>query len=318
MSRIPAAYEPVADLRARCEEVRRSTRLSSIAAKSLKLTRAGREWKACCPFHADRTPSFTIYADDRRFMCFGCGAEGDLLDFLMRLHGIGLLDALAMVDGGAFPTVVTAPTPSNETHRGHEATAIWDAASRAAGTVVESYLRSRALTLPIPPSIRFANIPLGTRPAMPALVAAVSTLSGAVEGIQRTYLKRDGAGKAALPGGKAKFSLGRVRGGAIRLADPAAELIVTEGLEDGLTLLQELGKPVWVAAGAGMMPAMELPDTVTSVIIGADADGAGERAAQTAADAFSLQGRSVRIIRPLAPYKDFNEELMADGQEPAA
>lgn len=79
-----------------------------------------------------------------------------------------------------------------------------------------------------------------------------------------------------------KFSLGRVLGGAIRLGPASRSLLVTEGLEDGLSLLQTLGRPVWVAAGAGMLPAMRLPDMVEAVVIGADNDTTGQIASSLA------------------------------------
>lgn len=298
-------------LRARCDQVRSTTSLSGIAKTALKLRRAGREWKACCPFHADRTPSFTIYADDSRFMCFGCGAEGDVLDFVMRLHGVRLVKALEMLDGQLpSPPNPVAHAATDETYdRTAEALAIWDSARPAQGTVAEAYLQSRGITVPLPDTIRFAELPLGRRSPMPTLVAAVVDACGQVCGIQRTFLCADPVGKAALPGGKVKFSLGRVRGGAIRLGPPARSIIVTEGLEDGLTLLQALGRPVWVAAGAGMLPAMRLPEVVGAVVIGADNDPAGLAAADKAAEAFAASGRRVRIMRPAADHKDFNAEL---------
>ena len=57
------------------DAIRAANPLPSVAAGVVKLKRAGREWKACCPFHSEKTPSFTIYSGGRRFMCFGCGAE---------------------------------------------------------------------------------------------------------------------------------------------------------------------------------------------------------------------------------------------------
>jgi DNA primase len=299
-----------ASLRERCDEVRNRVPLSSIAA-SLKLIRAGREWKACCPFHPDRSPSFTIYADDRRFMCFGCGAEGDVLDFVMRLHGVRLPEALRMLAGEHMPQIARQrPLPAGGHHRGDEATEIWQAAAAAQGTIAETYLRSRGITVALPETIRFAPLPFGRGPSMPVLVAAVSTIEGYVSGIQRTFLCADPIGKAQLPGGKAKYSLGRVLGGAIRLGAATRSLLVAEGLEDGLSLLQKLGRPVWVSAGAGMLPAMQLPDVVEAVIIGADNDGAGEIAATKAAHAFAAKGKRVRIMRPDPAYKDFNEQLL--------
>ncbi|RYG99311.1 MAG: toprim domain-containing protein [Alphaproteobacteria bacterium] len=306
------------ELRTRCDEVRRSVSLSAIAGASMKLRRSGREWKACCPFHPDRSPSFTIYAEDTRFMCFGCGAEGDVLDFVMRLRSIALREALQMLDatrlGRSAPQdVASRAPPSHQPDRSREALRVWDRAKCARGTIAEDYLRSRGIAIAIPTSIRFANLCLGQRGPMPTLVAAMSTLEGEVFGIQRTFLSADPVGKAKLPGGKSKFSLGRVRGSAIRLGVAERALIVTEGLEDGLSLVQTLGRPVWVAAGAGMMPAMRLPEIVQKVIIGADNDEAGEEAAQRAAKAFASTGRVVGIMRPGGNYKDFNEWLVAVG-----
>jgi DNA primase len=302
------------DLRATCDAIRERVPLSAIAAGSLKLLRAGREWKARCPFHEDRTPSFTIYADDRRFMCFGCGAQGDVLDFVMKAQGLGLRDAIALIDSGGMPLVKHCRAdrePQAERDRRAEALAIWNGAVAVPGTSAETYLRSRGLKLPIPTSIRFARLALGRFASMPVLVTAVSSLAGEITGIQRTFLLEDGTGKATFAGGKAKLSLGKIRGGAIRLAPAADELIVTGGLEDALTLQQELGRPAWAATGETMIALVALPDVVRSVIIGADNDAAGEYAAMRAAERFALQGRQVRIMRPRPPHKDFHAQLRA-------
>ena len=106
-----------------------------------------------------------------------------------------------------------------------------------------------------------------------------------------------------------KLSLGRIGGGAIRLAPAAGTLVVTGGLEDGLTLQQELGQAVWAATGEGNMANIILPVGVKSVVVGADRDDSGDTHAKRAADAFALQGRTVRIIRPMPGFKDFNSEL---------
>ena len=292
-------------------EVCGKTPLSEVAARSVKLHRSGSEWKGCCPFHEDRSPSFTIYADDRRFMCFGCGARGDVLDFIMRRDGITLGEALETAQAGSEPLPTTKPNSEEHSDRCAEAAAIWAAAIPAAGTPAERYLRARGIHCPIPASLRFAELPLGRSRLLPALVAAVSTMSDKVLGVQRTFLSADGTSKATLPGGKSKLSLGRVKGGAIRLGAAAPKLIVTEGLEDGLSLHQETGIAVWVAAGASMLPSLLLPSIVKEVVIAADRDPAGDMAANRAAEMFSKEGRRVRIIRPAAPYKDFNDELRA-------
>lgn len=291
------------------EHIRRSYPIPNVIGTTVKLQRAGNEWKACCPFHDDRSPSFTIFADGTRFFCFGCGASGDVLDFIQRSNGVGLREAADMLGAGSLPSVEVRDLPKDDKpERIEEARKIWRNAVPAAGTPAESYLRARGLHLPIPASIRFARLPYGKRGReYPCLVAAVGAVDNKLVGIQRTFLNGAGTGKAAVP--KAKLSLGRVSGGAIRLAPCAASLVVCEGLEDGLTLMQEMGRAVWVAAGASMLPNMQFPQGVRSVVIGADGDEAGEAAARKAADAFTGRGLQVRIIRPLGDFEDFNAEL---------
>lgn len=309
------------DMRVVCDGIRDRFAVSAVAAQAgIKLERTGNEWKACCPFHADRTPSFSIYAGDRRWICFaGCG-EGDVIDFARRAYGVRHRDAIDMLDHGALASITTKPAPAKpKTSFSDAAARIWRASGLIrAGTPPAAYLRRRGITMALPGSLRFAVIPPpkdsgvfaanGPGP-LPALIALVADPVGRGVGIQRTYLTPDGR-KAASSDGKVKFSLGPIVGGAIHLGPPTEEMVVTEGLEDGLTLAEQLGRSVWVAAGTSMMPRMVLPTEVSAVVIGADGDDPGEKAAQKAAAAFAEAGRSVRIIRPAAGFKDFNAELM--------
>ena len=64
---------------------------------------AGRNGMACCPFHHDKTPSMKL---DRRYHCFGCGADGDVIDFAAALYGLGKKEAavqLAQDFGLSYP-----------------------------------------------------------------------------------------------------------------------------------------------------------------------------------------------------------------------
>lgn len=301
---------PRADLPRICADLRDRFPVSAAASQAgVKLQRAGRELKGCCPFHPDRTPSFTIYADDRRFQCFGCGAEGDVLDFVQRAYGVKLIGAIEMLDGGALreleqQRVVTTP----KADWSKAALSIWSAAGPIQNSPGEGYLRRRGITIDLPDTLRFARLRYPEEKTLrPALVSAVCAPSGDLIGIQRTFLTDDGR-KADVP--EVKLSLGRVAGGAIQLGPPTASLIVTEGLEDGLTLAQALGRSVWVSAGTAMLSRMELPEITQAVVIGADNDAAGEAAANKAGHAFTADGRKVRIMRPSAGFKDFNAELM--------
>lgn len=76
------------------DELRARTTLSAVIAPSVKLIRAGREWKACCPFHIEKTPSFTVNDDKGFYHCFGCGAHGDAIRFLTDQRGMQFMDAV--------------------------------------------------------------------------------------------------------------------------------------------------------------------------------------------------------------------------------
>jgi DNA primase len=76
------------------DELRARTTLSGVISPSVKLLRAGREWKACCPFHNEKTPSFTVNDDKGFYHCFGCGAHGDAIRFLTDHRGMPFMDAV--------------------------------------------------------------------------------------------------------------------------------------------------------------------------------------------------------------------------------
>jgi len=92
------------------DELRARTTLSSVIQPSVKLIRAGREWKACCPFHNEKTPSFTVNDDKGFYHCFGCGAHGDAIRFLTDQRGMPFMDAVKELAGKAGMEV-PAPDP---------------------------------------------------------------------------------------------------------------------------------------------------------------------------------------------------------------
>lgn len=88
------------------EDLRVRVRLSDVVGKRVKLSRAGREFKACCPFHSEKSASFYINDEKAFFHCFGCGAHGDHIGFLMRNDNRSFMDAveeLAAIAGMQVP-----------------------------------------------------------------------------------------------------------------------------------------------------------------------------------------------------------------------
>jgi DNA primase len=76
------------------DELRARTLLSGLIAKTVKLQRAGREFRACCPFHNEKTPSFYVNDDKGFYHCFGCSAHGDAIRWMTDQRGLPFIDAV--------------------------------------------------------------------------------------------------------------------------------------------------------------------------------------------------------------------------------
>jgi DNA primase len=111
------------------DELRARTTLSTLIGKSIKVTKAGREYKACCPFHNEKTPSFTINDEKGFYHCFGCSAHGDAIRWLTDQRGLAFMDAvkeLADSAGLALP----APDP-RAAHKAEAAKSLHDVMAAA-------------------------------------------------------------------------------------------------------------------------------------------------------------------------------------------
>ncbi len=272
-----------------------------------------------CPFHDERTPSFSITPDGGAFKCFGCGAGGDVIKFVMLAEGLDFKAALEFLHKDAAPTspAKSQPLPQHDSNdlarRIKAAVDIWYSTSPAAGTPVETYLRGRGITAPIPASIRYApnlrHAPTGM--LLPTMVAAIQDPDCRIVGIHRTFLRADG--KVKVPFTKPKMMLGRCAQGAVRLAKAGPRLGVGEGLENCLSVLQETDLPVWAELSTSGVKALILPPCVKEVVLLPDGDEAGEGAAKEAARRFISEGRAVKIARP-PQGMDFNDVLLAPRQ----
>ena len=131
--------------------------------------------------------------------------------------------------------------------------------------------------------------------------------AGSPIAVHRTFLARDGGGKA--PVDPAKMMLGPCRGGAVRLGEPGAVLMVGEGIETCLAAMQATER-CWAALSTSGLRSLDLPRDVRDVIVLADGDEPGEAAAKGCAQRFKREGRRVRIARP-PQGMDFNDLLRA-------
>ena len=76
------------------DELIARTDIIEVIGSRVQLKRAGREYKACCPFHDEKTPSFTVSPDKQFYHCFGCGAHGTALGFLMEYDHPSFVEAV--------------------------------------------------------------------------------------------------------------------------------------------------------------------------------------------------------------------------------
>lgn len=137
------------------EELRSRTSLSGLIGKSVRLQRAGNEHKACCPFHEEKTASFYVNDDKAFYHCFGCGAHGDAMRWLMEARGLEFLDAvreLADQAGLAMPERSSADRDRDQQQAGlHD---VVGAAERwfreqlggLAGSAARQYLEGRLIS----------------------------------------------------------------------------------------------------------------------------------------------------------------------------
>ncbi len=112
------------------DEIRNRLPLSAYVGRKLKLTPAGREFKACCPFHNEKSASFYINDAKRFFHCFGCGAHGDIIGFAMRNDRLSFPEAIESLAGQAG-LEVPRDTPQDRDRYSHEAK-LYDLLERAA------------------------------------------------------------------------------------------------------------------------------------------------------------------------------------------
>jgi len=81
------------------DELRQRLALSEVVGRRVRLQRAGREYKACCPFHKEKSPSFYVNDDKGFYHCFGCGAHGDAIAFLMNHDNLAFMEAVERLAG---------------------------------------------------------------------------------------------------------------------------------------------------------------------------------------------------------------------------
>ncbi len=167
------------------DELRARISLSALIGRTTRLTKAGHEFKACCPFHNEKSPSFTVNDLKGFYHCFGCGAHGDAIRWMTDQRGLSFMDAVKELASEAG-LEVPAPDPraakiaeqQSGLHDVMQAAQDWYRAQleTPAGTKAREYLNSRQFDAHTMERFGFGFAPAGRQ----ALKAALSQFDEAV------------------------------------------------------------------------------------------------------------------------------------------
>ena len=300
-----------------------------VEASGVQLRGRGRVRQGVCPFHEEAEGSFTVYADSQRWYCFGCGEGGDVLDFLQRVEGLSLPEAIRRLDGGVgpAPTVVrprrstTPPVPPRDPalltaaaryycgqlHRSREGRAYLASRGIRFETALRlglGYAPGRGLREALASAgfaagrIRDSGLFMERGERFAGMVVVPETTGGRVRWLAGRAIDPQRSPRfQAPPGPKPVLGLGR-----LGPAPPWA--VLTEGVFDWLVLAQ-WGLPACAALGTqGMERVAAALRGCPHVFLAFDADDAGREATGRMA---GLLGRRAAIVTLPAEVADVAE-----------
>lgn len=213
--------------------------------RHLVLKRRGQTLVGLCPFHLERTPSFTVYPQDQRYHCFGCGANGDIFDFLEHQSGLDIRAAAEYLTGGTLPVMSETRVAELQARQARfEA----EQAERRRSAAEQMRLRWAAADpgYSSHPYLTAKGIgPNGTRLDREHVLVPLVDTDDALRSLQSI----DPAGRklfeADLPVAGAMFVIGQ------SIAASTAPVLVCEGFATGASLHEAIGRTVVVAFNSG-------------------------------------------------------------------
>lgn len=285
---------------------------------------------------------YTDYQDGGGYICNQCTPDGGSgFDLLMLVFGWTFAEAarqvaalLGMADRPSesrpAPRIAPAAEPKAERDKLPELAALFDAAAPLSDSPVALYLKGRGLSdFDTCADLRFALLPYwiqrGGKPesigSFPAMLAAVRTPDGTLQGLHKTYLQADGRGGFRklsavcpdtgdpLPAKKmaARFA-GSLKGAAVHLGSPdtSGRIIAAEGIETALAAWQLFGIPAIAALSAHGLQSLQWPSETQTLLIAADNDHSqtGKKAAEALSRRAARAGIGGGIWQPENPESD--------------
>lgn len=248
------------------------------------------------------------------------GEHGDLLDVIRircNLSNFGdvLDEARRLLNSERCGATPTSTNPASLSPTGPPASAcrLFHMSRPIAGTLAETYLRHRRITVFLGTSaLRFhprcyyrpdRHAPTQT---FPALIAAITDASGDIVGVQRTWLDPSGQDKAAIE--TPRRAMGQLRGHGVRFGSVDDAMAAGEGVETMMSLRCALPRlPMMAALSASNLAGLSLPLTLRRLYIARDNDTAGDDATDQLAQRASSAGIETIVLSPM--LADFNDDL---------
>lgn len=338
------------------EEVRQNNDIVSVISQYVHLSRKGRNYFGLCPFHNEKSPSFSVSPDRQIFHCFGCGVGGNVYTFLMKIEGITFKEAIETLAEKAniqLPVLENGQDSIREelkakVHKVNEFTAEYYHQNlyKPTAKIAQEYIKKRKLNKETLESFR-----LGYSGKFDELYKALKQQgfgekeileSGLVnKNANGTYIDRyrnrlmfpicDARGKVIAFGGRVLddskpkyinspenvvYSKGRHLFG-LNLAKKEAtkKLLIVEGYMDVISLHQRGVKNVVGALGTALTEQQGwlLRKTTEQVILGFDADGAGQTAITRSMEILQNMGCDMRVLQ-IEGAKDPDEYIVKYGE----
>lgn len=280
--------------------------------------RSGQGWLTRCPCHQTR---------DGKNLSISLGYNKNLLAHCFA--GCNYLDVLQEISRHVKLTSFFTNSHKNEYYFASNTSEyinkiiakILQETRPVAGTLVETYLKVRGIKNSLPDNLEFhpsleyreKNEATGksyVHSRWPAMVAKIRKWPDSeINAIHRTYLQRDGSGKApiAFP----KMALGSWQSGAIGFGELNRQLILTEGIETALSIYEAKGICTWSVISASGFESLVIPPVsiVPEIIVAADNDKAGKEATKAFSKKWIPKGYTIKIALPPVE-QDFNDLLL--------
>lgn len=338
------------------EEVRQSNDIVDIISQYVHLTRKGRNYFGLCPFHNEKSPSFSVSPDRQIFHCFGCGVGGNVYTFLMKIEGMTFKEALETLAERAniqLPTLENGADSSKEelkakVYKVNEFTAEFYHQNlyKPTAKIAQQYVKNRHLNRETLEAYK-----IGFSGKFDELYKALKSQgfgekeileSGLVnKNDNGTYIDRyrnrlmfpicDARGKVIAFGGRVLddskpkyinspenvvYSKGRhLFGLNVAKKDSAKKILIVEGYMDVISLHQRGITNVVGALGTALTEQQGwlLRKTTEQVILGFDADGAGQTAVARSIEILQNMGCDMRVLQ-IEGAKDPDEYIVKFGE----